>query len=184
MMPSDTVLSRCVETYTDLTFSASNTTASVTAFTLTGAVLVRQLWLEVTTDIGVNHTDGYFDSYDGAAAIDVSLGGAAAGITLSALKAGTVAIRDDVKTAQLALLDNANDIVSDVATKGTDPFTAFEWVDKTGATTTMRWTYTSTDTPTSGVARAHIVWEPLTTDGNVVGDGRVRPLSITPRRHQ
>jgi hypothetical protein len=183
-MPSDLVLSRCVETYTDLTFSANNTTASVTAFTLTGAVMVYQLWLEVTTNIGANHTDGYFDSYDGAAAIDVTLGGAAAGITLSALKVGTVAVRDDVKTAQIALLDNANDIVSDAATKGTDPWTAFKWVDKTGAATTMRWTYTTNDAPTSGAARAHIVWQPLTTDGNVVGDGTGRPLSLTPRRFQ
>lgn len=146
------------------TMVVNNTTGSVNIFTLTGAVYVSKLWGEVTTVMSANHTAGFVELSDGTATPDVTL---ATGVTLSALKAGTIITRFGLLGAILKLHDNAAGTVIDPTTLQTSIFTPFVIQKKTAAATVLRYTYTTTDAPSTGAITWHAEWRPLSGDGNL-----------------
>lgn len=146
------------------TMIVNNTTGSVTMYTLTGTVVLLELWGEVTTVISANHTAGFVELYDATASPDVTLN---TGITLSALLAGTMVTRFGLAGAALTLKNNAAGTIQDPTTLQTSVFTPIILQKKTAATTILRYTYSTTDAPSSGVITWHAVWRPLSGDGNL-----------------
>ncbi len=161
------VFDRLTETIKTTTFSASNTTASETIATLTGQVWVRALWGVVTTQIGVNHTGGYFELDDATNQVPVST--SIGGLTLSAYTVGSLVTRYGL-VANTAVADKADEIrITDPATAGNSIFTDFVAVEKNGATNVIQWTYTTTDTPTTGAIEWHVLYQPLTSSSSLTG---------------
>lgn len=147
-----------------LTLSGSNTTVNAPIFTITGTVLITQLFGVVTTDLGANHTAAFWRLNDQTAQPAITL---ATGTTLSAVKAGSVIVKKGLAAAALTLLDNAAGRVSEPTTLETDYFSPFVAVKKTAATTQIEYNYTTTDTPTSGVIQFFVNYQPLSADGLV-----------------
>jgi hypothetical protein len=156
---------RAFTTDKSLTLAASGETANVTLFTVTGAVLIHGIWGVVTTVIGANHTHGFLQLADGTATPDLTEAGT--GITLSALKAGTLFYKESLAAVALKLVDNAAAAVEEPAAAGTTAMSPFVVVKKTAATTTINYSYQTTDEPTSGVIQFFVSWEPLSADGNL-----------------
>jgi hypothetical protein len=146
-----------------ITLSASNTTANVPVFHITGTVNVLGLWGVVTTVIGANHTGGLFRLNDQTAQVAIT----ATGVTLSGLAAGTVIAKKGLAAAAATLLDNAAGRVSEPTTLETTVMSPFLAVKKTGATTDIEYQYATTDTPTSGVIQFFCQYLPVSLDGKV-----------------
>lgn len=146
------------------TLSGSNTTVSTALFTITGTVEIRGIWGVVTTDLGANNTAAYWRVNDQTAQSDVTL---STGTTLSAVKAGSTIVKKGLAAAALVLLNNSQERVSEPTTLETTYFSPFVVVKKTGALTQIEFTYTTTDTPTSGVIQHFVRWLPLSADGSV-----------------
>ncbi len=146
------------------TLSGSNTTVSTALFTITGTVEIRGIWGVVTTDLGANNTAAYWRVNDQTAQSDVTL---ATGTTLSAVKAGSTIVKKCLAAAALVLLNNSQERVSEPTTLETTYFSPFVVVKKTGALTQIEFTYTTTDTPTSGVIQHFVRWLPISADGSI-----------------
>lgn len=142
------------------TLSANNTTASVPIFTLTGQVLVNAIWGVVTTVLGANNTAAYWRLNDQTAQSDITL---ATGTTLSALPVGSMIVKKGLAAAALAALSASQERVSEPTTLETMYFSPFAIMQKTGGITTdIEFTYTTTDTPTSGGINFFVAWVPIT----------------------
>lgn len=147
------------------TLSASNTTATVPIFRLTGTVNVVSLYGVVTTDLGANNTAAYWRLNDQTAQPAITL---ATGTTLSAVKAGSTIVKKGLAAAALTLLDNSAGRVSEPTTLETTFFSPFVIMKKTAATTDIEFVYTTTDTPTSGIIQFFAVWLPVSADAALV----------------
>lgn len=147
------------------TLSANNTTANVALFSITGVVRILKLYGVVTTALGSNHTGGYFNLYDQSARVNLTLN--TVGVTLSSFTAGAT-IAKTALAATLATVQNntVGAILEPVAAEGllSSEFVA---VKKTAATTEIDYTYTTTNTPTSGVIQFFVEYQPLSADGAV-----------------
>src|ERR1043166_3058403 len=152
---------RLRETLKSITLVASNTTASMVLFTVTGTVLVHRIIGQVTTVIGANHTAAHLRTNDQTANIAIT---AAGGITLSGLAVGTLFYKDALAAAALKLLDNAAGRTAEPATAGLLSNSPFVVMKKTAAVTTIDYRYSTTDTPTSGVILWRAIWEPISSD--------------------
>jgi len=144
--------------------SANNTTANVPLFRITGSVEIRGIWGVVTTALGSNHTAAYWRLNDQTAQVNITLN---TGTTLSAIAAGSTIVKKGLATAALVLLDNAAGRVSEPTTLETPFFSPFVMMKKTAANTDIEYTYTTTNTPTSGVIQFFVRWLPLSTDAAV-----------------
>lgn len=147
------------------TLSANNTTANVSVFGITGTVRVLKLYGIVTTVIGTNHTGAYFNLFDQSARVNITLN--TIGVTLSASPAGSFI----GKTALAATLytkqsNAAGAIIEPTAAQGI-VFSEFLAVKKTAAVTEIDYTYTTTDTPTTGAIQFFIQYAPISADGAV-----------------
>lgn len=151
----------------DVTFSGSNATVSTPLFTLTGAVQVNQLYGVVTTALGSNHTAAHWRLNDQTAQPVITL---VTGTTLSSVPAGSVITRRSLVSVALVSNTAAAGVVSDpVAATAPDYFMPFVIVQKTGAVLTqVEYTYTTTNTPTTGAMTFFARWVPLSVDGNLV----------------
>lgn len=147
-----------------VTFTGSNTTVNVPIFRITGTVLVNALYGVVTTDLGANHTAAYFRLNDQTAQSDITL---ATGTTLSAIKAGSVIVKKGLAGAAITLLSNSQERVSEPTTLEAMYFSPFVAVKKTAATTDIEYTYTTTETPTTGAMTFYCSWIPISADGRV-----------------
>lgn len=147
------------------TLSANNTTAATPLFRITGSIEVRGLWGVVTTDLGANNTAAYYRANDQTAQPAITL---ATGTTLSALKAGSVIVKNGLAGAAVTKLDNAAGVVSEPTTLETQYHSPFVITKKTAAATDIEFVYSTTDTPTSGVIQHFLRWLPLSADANVV----------------
>lgn len=148
------------------TLSGNNATVSTPLFHITGSVIVHALYGVVTTALGSNVTAAYWRLNDQTAQVNISLN---TGTTLSSLAAGSVITRDSIATVALTA-DNATagKIRDPVAATATDAFMPFVAVQKTGGIQTdIEFTYSTTNTPTSGVIQHFLNWQPLSVDGNV-----------------
>lgn len=147
------------------TLSANNTTANVAVFGITGTVRFLKLYAVVTTVIGANHTGGYFNLYDQTARTNITLN--TGGITLSALVAGTwfgkVGLAGAVGTVKSA----ATGLLIEPTTLETFEFSEFVAIKKNTAVTEVDYTYSTTDTPTSGVLQFFAEYQPISADGSL-----------------
>lgn len=150
----------------EVTLSASNTTASVDLFTVTGSVEVTGLWGVVTTVLGSNQTAAYWRLNDGAAQSAISL---ATGTTISNLPVGSLLSRRSLVSVALVASTAAQEqVVDPVAATAPSYFMPFVLVQKTaGATSTVQLVYTTTNTPTSGAIKFFIRWLPLSTGSKI-----------------
>lgn len=150
----------------EVTLSASNTTAAVDLFTVTGDVEVTGLWGVVTTVLGSNQTAAYWRLSDGTATSAISL---ATGTTISSMPAGTLLSRRSIVSAALIASTAAQEqVVDPVAATAPSYFMPFVVVQKTGnVTTTVQFVYSTTNTPTSGAIKFFIRWLPLSTGSNI-----------------
>jgi hypothetical protein len=145
-------------------FNDTNNTFNNPLFHVIGAVEIRGLWGVVTTAIGVNHTAAYFRLNDQTAQVAIT---AAVGITLSGLAVGTTITKKGVAATALTLLDNAAGRVSEPTTLETTYFSPFVVMKKTGATTDIEYTYSTTDSPTTGAIQFFCRFLPLSADGTL-----------------
>ena len=146
------------------TLIVNNTTGSAVIFTLTGAVHVLALWGEVTTALSSNVTAAYVQLNDQTANPDITL---ATGVTLSSLGVGSLVLKDALTAAALVAKDVAAGYFEETTPAGQFSFTPFIIGKKTGATTTVDFTYSTTNTPSSGAILWHALWHPLTANGNL-----------------
>lgn len=146
------------------TLIVNNTTGSAVIFTLTGAVQVLALWGEVTTALSSNVTAAFVQLNDQTASPDITL---ATGVTLSSLGVGTLIVKEGLTAAALVAKDVAAGYFEESTPAGQPSFTPFIIGKKTGATTTVDFTYTTTNTPSSGAILWHALWLPLTSNGNL-----------------
>jgi hypothetical protein len=149
------------------TLSGNNATVSTPLFRVTGTVLVKGLYGQVTTALGSNITAAFWRLNDQTAQVAISL---ATGTTLSAAPVGSMIVRLSLVSVALSLKSSAAGAVLDpVAATAPDIFMPFVVTQKTGAINTdIEFTYTTTNTPTSGVIVHNLMWLPLSDDGNIV----------------
>lgn len=153
--------------YKDATLNASNTTAQVPLFTVTGTVLVKALYGIVTTTLGSNQTAAYWQINDQTATPDISL---ATGTTISSAGVGAMLLRRSVASVALVLSNSTAGAVTDpVAATAPDLFMPFAVTQKVGGILTqIEFVYTTTNTPTSGVIRFFADWLPLSDSATLV----------------
>ena len=153
--------------FKDQTLSGNNTTVSTPLFRVTGTVQVTQLYAIVTTALGSNITAAYWRINDQTAQIAISL---ATGTTLSSFTAGSTLTRTSLVSVALKG-DNASaaKVIDPVAATAANICMPFQVVQKTaGVQTDIEFTYTTTNTPTSGVIRHFVEWQPLSDGATLV----------------
>lgn len=143
------------------TMNVNNGTTSVNLFTVTGSIQVLKLWGVLTTATTLtNCTNLHFDIYDGSAATAITKN---TGTTLSGLAVGTTVVKTELSASNLTLMNNATGVLSEASvTKG---LAEFFLAKKTGVTTYVRLTYTSTDTPANAVMTVYAEYRKLSSDG-------------------
>ena len=137
-----------VESTATQTLAGSNETKVTSIFRVTGAIEVRALWAEVTTDLGSNHTAAYWRLNDQTAQVDITL---STGTTLSSVKAGSLIVKKGLAAAALVLINNSAGRINEPTTLETSFFSPFSFVKKTAANTDIEYVYTTSQTPTTGV---------------------------------
>lgn len=154
-------------TATSSTLSANNTTATNVLFSVTGTVLVKALYGFVTTVLSSNITAAYWQTNDQTATPDISL---ASGTTLSSFAVGSLLLRLSVAGVALTGANaSAGRVTDPVAATAPDVFMPFVMTQKTASVlTTIDFTYSTTNTPASGVIKFYAGWLPLSDDGNLV----------------
>lgn len=148
------------------TLSGNNTTVSTPLFKVTGNVKVTRLYAVVTTALGSNVTAAFWRTNDQTAQIAITV---ATGTTLSAAPAGSLLARVGLVGTALTLKSAAAGAVLDaVGASTTEPFMPFIVTQKTGnVETDIEFTYTTTNTPTSGALTHYIEYEPLSDDASI-----------------
>lgn len=149
------------------TLTGSNTTVSTPLFRVTGSVHISQLYAVITTVIGSNCTATHWRINDQTAQVVIT---AASGTAISSLPAGTLLTRHGlVATALKADTSAAAKVVDPIAATAPAVMMPFEIVQKTGGVQTdIEFTYTTTNTPTSGVIQHFVEWQPLSEGSTLV----------------
>lgn len=147
------------------TTNASNTTASVPLFRVSGTILVLRLWGVVATALGANHTAASFRVNDQAAQVYLTL---LAGTALSASVTGCILAKLGLVGAALTKIDSAAGAVQEANTVNQPTFQEFIITPKTGAVNTeIEYRYSTTDAPTSGAIQFFMDWSPMTDGASV-----------------
>lgn len=147
------------------TLVGNNTTVNVPIFTINGSLEVRGLWAVVTTVLGANLTATYFRLNDQTNQSNITLN---TGTTISAAAAGSMLVKKGLAAAAVTLISASQERISEPTTLETTFFSPFVAVALPTATTNIEFTYTTTDTPTSGVIQFFLRWLPISTGANVV----------------
>lgn len=150
---------------TSQTLAANNTTASTAIFGVTGMVEVTRLWLIVTTAIGSAHTAAYYRLNDQSAQVDIT---ASSGSTLSSFAAGSGAFKRGLVATALTVINNSAGRANESTAAVSPDFSPVILTKKTAATTNIEYTYTTTNTPTTGVIKHYVEYRPLSDDGAIV----------------
>lgn len=143
--------------------SASGATANVPIFTVTGTIQVNAIYGVVTTALG-NCTAAYWRFNDGSNQSNITLN---TGTTLTNAGIGAAIVKKGLAGAALTLLNSDQERVSEPTTLETLYFSPFVLTAKNGTTTNIEFTYTTSDTPTSGAITFYLGWVPLSADGAV-----------------
>lgn len=146
------------------TLNANNTTANVQLFRITGNVRFTKIYGIVTTVISSNHTAAYWRLNDQTAQVNITLN---TGTTISAASVGSVLAKFGLAGAALTLKDASAGRVSEPTTLETLEWSEFTVTAKNGANTDIEYTYTTTNTPASGVIQFFVEYEPISDDGAV-----------------
>lgn len=147
------------------TLIGNNTTVNVPIFTIQGSVEVRGLWGVVTTVLGANNTAAYWRVNDQTNQSNITLN---TGTALSAAPVGSLIVKKGLAAAALTLLSASQERVSEPTTLETPYFSPFTVTALPTATTNIEFTYSTTDTPTSGQIQFFLRWLPITTNSNVL----------------
>jgi hypothetical protein len=151
------------KTFKDVTLNVNNTTGSIATFTVTGTVQVYAFWGIVTTQFSSNITDVHLRLNDQTATVDMTL---ATGATMSNMAVGALLIKDsDGAVDPLTGINSTAGAFGDSGGQGVPNAMPFFVQKKTGATTTIDFRYTTTNTPSTGAVRFWAVWEALSDDG-------------------
>jgi hypothetical protein len=137
------------------TLIVSNTTGSIVIGTLTGAIQVVSLQGTVTTVLSSNITAAHLRMNDQTNTPSVTL---ASGTALSAATAGSLLTKTLKADVAIVLADASQTRVTepaDTILSTKDNIPAFWLTAKNGATTTLDFRYTTTNTPSTGA----ILWE-------------------------
>jgi hypothetical protein len=144
---------------------ASNTTAAVPIFRVTGNIEVRGLWGIVTTVLSSNITAAYWRLNDQTAQVDITLN---TGTVLSSAAAGSSIVKKGLAAAALTLNNASAGRISEPTTLETPYFSPFVMTQKTGAVQTdIEFRYTTTNTPATGAIQFFLRYLPLSADANV-----------------
>jgi len=148
------------------TLTGNNATVSTALFKVTGNVKINQLYAVVTTVLGTNVTAAYWRLNDQTAQVAISL---ATGTALSSAPAGSLLARNSLVSVALALKSSAAGAVLDPVGATTPvEFMPFTVTQKTAAVETdIEFTYSTTNTPTSGVLVHYIEYEALSPDASI-----------------
>jgi len=148
------------------TLTGNNTTVSTPLFHITGTVHISQLYSVVTTVLGSAVTAAYWRINDQTAQVAISL---ATGTTLSNAPVGSYLSRHSIVSVALIYTSSAAGAVKDtVAATAAETFMPFVVNQKTGGVQTdIEFTYSTTNTPTTGVIQHFVEWQPLSADGFV-----------------
>lgn len=150
---------------TSSTLSASNTTASNIIFRLTGSVQVLALYGVVTTVLSSNITAAHYRLNDQTAQPVIS---AASGTTLSSAAVGSVIVRKALAATALTFIDSAAARISESSAVSLGYYSPFILAQKTGGIQTdIEFTYTTTNTPASGVIQFFLKWLPISSDAAI-----------------
>lgn len=147
------------------TTNVNNGTANGALFSITGTVRILKLYGVVTTVLGTNHTGAYFNLYDQTARVNITLN--TVGVTLSSFAVGSIVAKTALAATLATIQSNAAGAIIEPATAQGLVFSEFVAVKKTGAVTEIDYTYTSTNTPTSGVIQFFCEWQPMSADAAV-----------------
>jgi hypothetical protein len=149
------------------TLTASNTTANIILFRITGAVRIDALYGVVTTALSSNVTATHWRLNDQTAQVDISL---ASGSTISSYSAGSVISRASVAGTALQIKSAAaGGVLDPIAATAPGSFMPFIAVQKTGGVQTdIEFRYTTTNTPATGAIQFFCRWTPVSADGNLV----------------
>jgi hypothetical protein len=146
----------------NLTLNANNTTVSTNLFEVTGIVKIQYLYGYINTVLSSNITAAYWDLYDGSTAVELTDN---AGTVLSAAPVGSLILKESAATDPLVYYASTTPYLSE-SSGYKDPRTEFI-VGSSAATTYIRFTYTTTDTPASGVIHFHVKWSDLSDNSYV-----------------
>jgi len=149
--------------FNGLTLDASNTTKSYNIFQVTGIVRIKKIQAHVETVLSANHTNCFIDIYDGSS-VPLSKNTT---LTLNAAPVGSLLIKNAAVASVLDYQSGANAFLSESSfNKPEVEFVVGQKGD--GTNTYIRFTHTTTDTPSSGVIHWHVQWEPVSDDGFII----------------
>ena len=146
-----------------LSGSGSPITVSTNLFQIYGTVEIDYIHGSVDTQLGADVDNVYLDAFDGANSVPLTK---ATTLDLDAAPVGSLLHK--TADADMILTYEQSDQVrlyEDATKFGVDR--TFVLNAKNGASNYIRMTYTTTDTPTSGVIHWHIEWRPMSDDGYV-----------------
>ena len=147
-------------TVSSQTLNASNTTAVVPIFTVTGQVKVTRIYGIVTTTLVSNCTAAYWRLNDGSAQTNIT---ASSGTNISTYTAGSFIGRTALVSTgivgKISSQGNIQDPAAATSKSVFQPFIAGQAVG--GATTNIEFVYTTTNTPISGAIDFYLRWVPL-----------------------
>lgn len=146
------------------TLSANNTTANIPIFRVTGAVRVTKLYGIVTTVLGSNQTAAYWRLNDQTAQVNITLN---TGTTVSAAVAGSELAKNGLATAALVLSNSSAGRVAEPGAAELTVKSEFEVIAKSGANTDIEYTYSTTNTPTTGAIQFFVEYQALSADGSI-----------------
>lgn len=145
--------------------TGNNTTVNVPIFTVQGSVLINAIYGVVTTALGANNTATYWRINDGTTQSNITLN---TGTTLSAATVGATIVKKGLAAAALTFINADQGRVSEPTTLETSYFSPIEVTAKNGTTTNIEFTYTTTDTPTSGVINFYVGYLPIGQGSKIV----------------
>lgn len=130
-------------------------TANVDYAVATGPILIHRIGLVVVTALG-NHTDGKLSAYDGTATVLLTN---TSGTALTSFVANSTAFKARLSTSAGSLVATNGGSILQYNTAYNDIPVLLNV--KVGTTTYLRYTFTTTDNPTSGSLKFFVLYEPL-----------------------
>lgn len=144
------------------TLNASNTSANVNLFSVTGSVDVTKLFAVVTdTTVFTNCTGAYFDVFSTPDSYVITKNDG----VLSGMSVGTVFLKSDVATATMAIKNASTAGFTESSTER-KAYREGIVTQKNGANTYIRFNYTTTDAPINAKIKFYVYYDPL--DGGTV----------------
>lgn len=140
-----------------ITLSANAVPQSLNCFQLTGTVALKKLFGFVTTATTfATCTAAQWDLYDSAAAVPLTKNDG----VLSAMPVGTFFAKAGLVGATMVVGNNTNGVVNEAAAAG-DFWSECAITQKTGQVTTIRFTYTTAETPINATLTIFVSYVPL-----------------------